>query len=86
MSDNAIGIAIFALVLSPLFIPTLVTVIDGVGRWRATQFAASRATEPQTTNQCGDRVRKEEASRRLSKAPPQQPNTIRPTPKTEQLA
>jgi hypothetical protein len=51
MSEYIVGIAIFTLVLSPLAIPIIITVIHGVAGWRATQFAARRATEPQTTIQ-----------------------------------
>jgi hypothetical protein len=44
MSEYIVGIAIFALVLSPLFIPIVVTVIHGVGSWR--RYFSANPAEP----------------------------------------
>ena len=56
MSDYIAPLFCFALVLSPLYIPIGVTVVDWVSNWRATPHAADvavrtrrRAPEPMAT-------------------------------------
>jgi len=43
MSDYIAGLFCVALVLSPLFIPIGITVVDWVSNWRATPHAADVA-------------------------------------------
>jgi hypothetical protein len=47
MSDYIAGLSCIAIVLSPLFIPIAVTVVDWVYNWRSTPRAAKPAVATQ---------------------------------------
>ena len=47
MSDYIAGLSCIALVLSPLFIPIAVTIVDWVYNWRSTPRAAKPAVARQ---------------------------------------